>query len=90
MRYNSKLSKYKVKKIRQCFCIDIDATKTAQLLSLNRNTINRWYGIFRQVIYEYQMGQKINSTALLKSMKATLERNAKEAIMVNSNEVVAH
>lgn len=58
MRYNSKLSKYKVKKIIQCFCIDIDATKTAQLLSLNRNTINRWYGIFRQVIYEYQMGQK--------------------------------
>lgn len=58
MRYNSKLSEYKVKKIIQCFCIDIDATKTAQLLSLNRNTINRWYGIFRQVIYEYQMEQK--------------------------------
>lgn len=58
MRYNSKLSDYKVKKIIQCFCIDIDATKTAKLLELNRNTINRWYSIFRQEIYEYQTNQK--------------------------------
>lgn len=58
MKYNSKLSTYRVKKIIQCFCIDIDATKTALLLGLNRNTINRWYGIFRQEIYEYQITQK--------------------------------
>ena len=58
MRYNSKLSEYKVKKIIQYFCIDIDATKTAQLLNLNRNTINRWYSIFRQAIYDYQTEQK--------------------------------
>ena len=58
MKYNSKLSVYKVKKIIQCFCIDIDATKTSLLLGLNRNTINRWYGIFRQEIYEYQVNQK--------------------------------
>lgn len=58
MRYNSKLSKYKLKKIIQCFCIDIDATKTALLLGLNRNTINRWYAIFRQEIYQYQVNQK--------------------------------
>ena len=58
MKYNSKLSPYKLKKIIQCFCIDIDATKTALLLDLNRNTINRWYGIFRQEIYQYQVNQK--------------------------------
>ena len=58
MKYNSKLSTYKIKKIIQCFCIDIDATKTALLLGLNRNTINRWYNIFRQEIYEYQVNQK--------------------------------
>lgn len=58
MKYNSKLSTYKIKKIIQCFCIDIDATKTALLLDINRNTINRWYGIFRQEIYEYQIKQK--------------------------------
>ena len=50
MKYNSKLSIYKVKKIIKFFCTDIDATKTAILLELNRNTINRWYNIFRQEI----------------------------------------
>lgn len=58
MKYNSKLSQYKIKKIIKCFSIDIDATKTALLLNINRNTINRWYGIFRQEIYEYQVNQK--------------------------------
>ena len=46
MKYNSKLSIYKVKKIIKFFCTDIDATKTAILLELNRNT----YNIFRQEI----------------------------------------
>ena len=39
MKYNSKLSIYKVKKIIKFFCTDIDATKTAILLELNRNTL---------------------------------------------------
>ena len=50
MKYNSKLSIYKVKKIIKCLLVEIDATKTAILLELNRNTINRWYNIFRQEI----------------------------------------
>ena len=58
MKYNSKLSIYKVKKIIKFFCTDTDATKTAILLELNRNTINRWYNIFRQEIYDYQVNQK--------------------------------
>lgn len=58
MKYNSKLSRYQIKKIIKCFCIDIDATKTALLLDINRNTINRWYNIFRQEIYQYQVNQK--------------------------------
>ncbi len=58
MKYNSKLSTHQVKKIIKCFCIDIDATKTALLLELNRNTVNRWFAIFRQEIYEYQANQK--------------------------------
>ena len=58
MKYNSKLSICKVKKIIKFFCTDIDATKTAILLELNRNTINRWYNIFRQEIYDYQVNQK--------------------------------
>lgn len=58
MKYNSKLGVYKLKKIIKCFCIDIDATRTALLLELNRNTINRWFAIFRQEIYGYQTNQK--------------------------------
>lgn len=58
MKYNSKLSVYKLKKIIKYFCIDINTTRTALLLELNRNTINHWFGIFRQEIYEYQTNQK--------------------------------
>jgi transposase len=47
----TKLTNYKIKKIMKCFCIDIDATKTAKLLGINRNTINRFYIIFRRAIY---------------------------------------
>ncbi len=54
MLRNSKLSDYSVKKIIQCFSIDIPASKTALVLGKNRNTINRWYGVFRQVIYRHQ------------------------------------
>ena len=44
------LSKYKVKKIITCFCEDIDATKTSNLLGINRNTINKYFNQFRLVI----------------------------------------
>ena len=43
---NSKLSRYKVGKIIECFCIDIDAIKTALLLKLNRKTVNRYFRFF--------------------------------------------
>lgn len=47
----SKLSTSEIKKIVQCFCIDIDATKTSKLLWLNWNTIDRYYKLFREIIY---------------------------------------
>lgn len=53
-RYN-RLSKNRVTKIIRCFCLDIDASKTAELLRLNRKTINRYYGLFREAIYARQM-----------------------------------
>ncbi len=55
---NSKLSRFKVAKIIDCFCIDIDATKTAQLLGLNRKTINRYFLAFRKLVYEHQYAEK--------------------------------
>jgi transposase len=55
----SKLSDYKIKKILQCFCLELTAVQTAKQLELNRNTIDRYYTIFRQKIAEYQEQQKI-------------------------------
>lgn len=51
---HSKLSSYQIKKIIRCFCADLDATQTSILLGFNRKTINRYYHIFRQVIYAAQ------------------------------------
>ena len=54
-----KISDYKVKKIIRCFCSDIDATKTAEILCLNRNTINRYFKLFRETIYQKQRSDKV-------------------------------
>ena len=45
------LSDYKVKKIIQCFILDLDATQTSKLLEINRNTINRYYNKIRLQIF---------------------------------------
>ncbi len=50
MLKHSKLSTYKIKKILQLFSEDIIASKAASLSGLNRNTINRYYTIFREQI----------------------------------------
>ena len=55
---NSKLSKRKIKKIIECFCIDIDATRAAMLLKLNRKTLNRYYMAFRRLIYADMLSKK--------------------------------
>ena len=52
---NSKLSNYEVKKILKLFSIDLTATQSAKVLWINRNTINRFYGLFREIIYEHQL-----------------------------------
>ena len=58
MLKNSKLSEYKLRKIILCFCADITASQASILLGHNRNTINRWYGIFRKSIYQHQEALK--------------------------------
>jgi transposase len=54
----AKISKYKLKKIITHFCVDIEASKTAIVTDINRNTVNRWYMIFRKVIYLERTGQR--------------------------------
>ena len=51
---NSKISDYILKKIIKHFVVDIDASKCAKLIDVNRNTINRYYNFFRDLIFECQ------------------------------------
>ena len=44
---SAKLSNYKIKKIIKCFIIDIDTTKTSLIVNVNRNTVNRYFNLFR-------------------------------------------
>lgn len=54
---NCPLSKYKVRKIIKCFCVELTATQTSKLLDINRNTVNRYYRIFRELIAQHQVDQ---------------------------------
>jgi len=55
MLNQAKISTFKIKKIIKHFCLDLNASKTAPLVGLNRNTINRWFNVFRGTIYAHQM-----------------------------------
>lgn len=52
---SGRLGYYWIKKIVVHFCLDIDASRTALLIGVNRNTVNRYYKIFRGLIYHHQM-----------------------------------
>ena len=54
---NKGLSDYKIKKIMKHFCEDITASKTSALLDINRNTINRYFNLFRQKIAASTLGE---------------------------------
>ena len=41
----------------RCFCEDLDATKTSKILQINRNTINRYFNIFREIIFYQETGE---------------------------------
>ena len=46
----AKLTGYKIKKIIECFSLNLTATQTSKLLKLNRKTINEYYMTFRCAI----------------------------------------
>ena len=50
-RKNAHLSSYKTRQIIKYFAEDIPATKTSNLLWINRNTVNGRYNYIRQIIY---------------------------------------
>jgi transposase len=47
---NKPLSRYKKRKISDCFSLQLTATETARSLKINRNTINRYYHLLREAI----------------------------------------
>ncbi len=53
----SKISPYKIRKIIKCFCLDLTAQQCSVLLKINRNTVNRYYLIFRKTIYSHQQSK---------------------------------
>ena len=54
---NQPISRYQVGKIMWHFCMDVTATQTALLTGINRNTVNRYYALFRQAIYAHRLKQ---------------------------------
>ena len=50
----AKISDYQLKKIIQHFVVDVSADQAGKLLGFNRNTINRYYMIFRVAIALHQ------------------------------------
>lgn len=57
MNKKNGLSRYKREKIMRAFAVDLTATQTAQLLGFNRNTVNRYFGLFRAAIHAHQCRQ---------------------------------
>lgn len=52
---SGKLSDFKVKKLLKHFCVDIEASKVSLIIKLNRNTVNRYFHLFRTLIYYHQL-----------------------------------
>lgn len=50
MLKHSRISNYKLKKILKYFVEDFSASEASKRTKLNRNTINRYYNIFRYII----------------------------------------
>ncbi len=52
MLKNCKISEYKIKKILKCFVEDSTATEASKSVKLSRNTINRFFNIFREAVLQ--------------------------------------
>lgn len=60
----SKISTQKINKILLCFSEDLTATKTAKILNLNRRTVDRYFSIFREKIFEFSKSEKLNDKGI--------------------------
>ena len=51
--YRSKISEAKIRQLARMFALDLNACQTAQILHLNRNTVNRYFSAFRERIARF-------------------------------------
>lgn len=51
--YRSKISEAKIRQLAKMFALDLNACQTAQILHLNRNTVNRYFSAFRERIARF-------------------------------------
>ena len=58
MNKKNGLSQYRQRKIIHGFCVDLTASQAAQMLGLNRKTVNRYFGLFRRAIFAHQTALK--------------------------------
>ena len=56
-----RLTTTKINKIILCFVEDITATATAKIVGVNRNTVNRYFNLIRQKIFEESLKEIENS-----------------------------
>jgi transposase-like protein len=54
LKRQARISKAKIKKLIECFSLDLNATQTSKLVKINRNTVNFWFNNFREKILIYQ------------------------------------
>ena len=58
MLQKRRISKKQADQILNCFCLDIDATRTSFLAGVNRNTANTWFSRFRLAISKFQKAER--------------------------------
>jgi len=47
----TRLGAHKTREIIRCFSLDLTSVKTAEILKLNRKTVDNWYNYIRKIIY---------------------------------------
>lgn len=57
---NKPLSKYQIKKIIDCFALELTSTQCSKLLDINRNTINKYYKQIRISIMQHQKSEALS------------------------------
>src|SRR3989344_2355410 len=56
-----RISDRKRRLIVRCFVVDCTAVQTAQIVGINRNTVNRYYALFRKILVNHALKERRKS-----------------------------